>query len=285
MMKRLSLFALGFLLLSFSSDKPAYRLYDAEGKSRSYRQMLERAAEADVVLFGELHNNPICHWMELEITRDLFELRGQSLVLGAEMYEADDQVVMNEFLAGKISEKAFKDEAKQWPNFGTDYKPLVDFAKKNKVPFIATNIPRRYASMVFNRGIKSLDSLDARALAWICPLPFPFDSNLSCYQEIAKATGGHGGENLQRSQAIKDATMSHFILQNLKPGQTFLHYNGAYHSKDFESMVWYLRRARPDLDIVTIHSEESDDPDTFDAELRQTADYVLMIPASMSKSY
>lgn len=276
---------LGILLCGFMADKAAYRLYDANGKSKSYQQLLERAAEADVVLFGELHNNPICHWLELELTKDLHAIRKDQLILGAEMFEADDQVVVNEYLAGKISDKTFKDESKQWTNYATDYKPLLEYAKKNKLPFVACNIPRRYANMVYNRGIRSLDSLDAQALKWICPLPFPYDSNLNCYREISQATGGHGGQNLPMSQAIKDATMSHFILQNLKPDHTFLHYNGSYHSKDFESMVWYLKRAKPELDIVTIHSIETDQIDAFEEENKQSADYILCIPSSMGKSY
>ncbi len=279
------LLMIGFTFMSFVSGQSAYILYDTNGKETDYEKMLERASKADIVLFGELHNNPICHWMELELTKDLFDVKKEKLILGAEMFEADDQIVLNEYLASMISDKTFKDESKQWTNYNTDYKPLVEFAKKNHIPFIASNIPRRYANMIFNRGIKVLDSISNESKQWMCPLPYAFDSTLKCYKEISKATGGHGGENLQRSQAIKDATMAYFILKNWKQGNTFLHYNGAYHSNNYESMVWYLKQANPDLDIVTISSYEATDIESSSNETTQLADFILYIPSSMSKSY
>src|SRR5204863_10090770 len=127
-------------------------------------------------------------------------------------------------------DKTMKDEIKLWTNFRTDYKPLLDLAKENHLPFIADNIPRRYANMVYNSGISKLDSLDAEAKKWICPLPMAYDPELPCYKEISKAAGGHGGENLPRSQAIKDATMAYFMMKSWSKGKMLLHYNGSYHS-------------------------------------------------------
>lgn len=277
---------LAILLLSgFSGGKNAYTLYNGDGKKVQYDYLLDQALDADIILFGELHNNPICHWLQTELMADLYDLKKDKLILGAEMFETDDQVILNEYLAGKISEKTFKDEAKEWINYQTDYKPLVDFAKQHKIPFVATNIPRRYANMIFNRGLKSLDSLSQEALQWICPLPFAYDSNLACYKDIAKATGGHGGENLKLSQAIKDATMSHWIDKNRREGDCFLHFNGTYHSKNFESMVWYLQQRNPKLKILTIHSIESTDISTLSKEEINSADFILQIPTTMTKTH
>lgn len=273
------------ICMSFSSDKHAYTIYEINGKVSNYSRMLERLNEADIILFGELHNNPIAHWLEYEITADLVESKKQNLILGAEMFESDDQIILNEYLDGFISDKTFKDEAKDWPNYTTDYKPLLDLAKNNKLEFIATNIPRRYANMVFNRGIKSLDSISTEAKKWICPLPFAYDSNLACYKDISKATGGHGGENLKLSQASKDATMAHFILKHFKTGHTFIHYNGSYHSNNYESIVWYLKKSNPNLDIVTINTIETKDVDAFESESKGSAEYIIHIPSSMTKTY
>ncbi len=91
--------------------------------------------------------------------------------------------------------------------------------------------------------------------------------------------------NFARAQAIKDATMAYFILQNVKPGQTFLHLNGDYHSKNFEGIVWYLRKQRPNLKILTLSSVEMPDTDKPDRENRNLADFVLAIPADMTKTY
>lgn len=283
--KILSALAITLVFFAFKSDKNAYLIFDAKGKPSHYAKMLEQAKEADVILFGEQHDNPINHWLEQELTKDLFEARKDKLVMGAEMFEADDQVVVNEYLSGSITEKTFKDECKLWTNFASDYKPLLDFAKKNKLKFIATNIPRRYANMVYTKGLEKLDSIAPEALKWIAPLPIAYDKTLKCYQDIFAAAQGHGGENLPKSQAVKDATMAYFILKNLSAGQIFIHYNGSYHSDNHTAIEWYLKQARPDLKVLTIGSTEQDSIDNLSKENEGLGDFIIVTPASMSKTY
>ena len=273
------------VLQAFKSDKNAYMIFDAKGKECHYAKMLDMTKEADVVLFGEQHDNPIDHWLEQELTKDLYEVKKENLILGAEMFEADDQVVVNEYLSGSLTEKTFKDECKLWTNFPCDYKPLLDFAKKNKLKFVATNVPRRYANMVYTRGLEKLDSIEPEARRWIAPLPIAYDKTLKCYADIFAAAKGHGGENLPKSQAIKDATMAYFILKNLSAGQTFVHYNGSYHSDNHTAIEWYLKQARPDLKVVTIGSTEQDSVDDLSKENAGLGDFILVTPASMSKTY
>jgi uncharacterized iron-regulated protein len=201
------------------------------------------------------------------------------------MFEADDQIALNEYLAGKLSEKTLKDEVKLWTNFGTDYKPLLDFAKTNKLKFVAANIPRRYANLVYSKGIAVLDSIDAEAKKWIAPLPFKYDGTLKCYKDIFENAGGHGGENLPKSQAIKDATMAYFILKNWSKGQTFIHYNGAYHSNNHQGIEWYLKQQNPDLKILVISSTEQNDINQLEAESNDSGDFIICTPSSMTKTY
>jgi uncharacterized iron-regulated protein len=286
-MKPIFLLALCLSMMSFTlrSDKPAYKLFDAKGKETTYDKLLKAAQEADIVLFGELHDNPLCHWLQLELTQDLYKTKKENLVLGAEMFEADDQVAINEFLSGKISDKTFKDEVKLWPNFKTDYKPLLDLAKANKLKFIATNIPRRYASIVYLKGMEQLDSLDAEAKKWIAPLPMKYDASLKCYKDIYESAGGHGGENLPKSQAIKDATMAYFILKNWSKGKTFVHYNGTYHSNNWEGIAWYLKQENPDLKIVTIAATMQKDMAELASESVNTGDFIICTPESITKTH
>jgi uncharacterized iron-regulated protein len=273
------------LLVSFKGDKKAFLIYDSKGKESSYQNILEKAKQADVILFGELHNNPICHWLELELTKDLYSAKKTDLVLSAEMFESDDQIAINEYLAGKLSDKTFKDEVKLWSNYSNDYKPLLDFAKMNHLKFIAANVPRRYANMVYNKGIEKLDSLDAEALKWIAPLPMKYDPELKCYKDIYESAGGHGGQNLPKSQALKDATMAYFILKDFKKGTTVLNYNGSYHSNFHEGIEWYLKQSGKDLKILTIASVEQESIDTLSKASLNIADFIICNPSSMSKSY
>lgn len=272
-------------LSSFKADKPAYVLFNAQGKEVHYQQLLEQAKEADVILFGELHDNPIIHWLELELTKDLYASKKENMVMGAEMLEADDQVIVNEYLSGLIPEKTMIDEARLWPNYASDYKPLMDFAKEHHLKMVASSIPRRYASMVYAKGFEILDSLDTEAKKWIAPLPIAYDSTLSCYRDIFKQAHGHGGQNLPKSQAVKDATMAWFILQNWSAGKTLIHFNGSYHSDHHQGIEWYLKQANPRLKVLTIGATEQDEIEQLDKESNGLADFIICTPASMSKSF
>ncbi|MGE0567802.1 MAG: ChaN family lipoprotein [Bacteroidia bacterium] len=290
-MKKIRIYVVGAILLLFSieaysqSGKDIYSLYDIKGQKADYQKLLNDALNADVVLFGELHDNPVCHWLQLELTKDLYATKKDKLVLGAEMFEADDQIVIDEYLAGKISDKTLKVEAKLWNNFATDYKPLLDFAKDNKLKFVAANIPRRYANLVYSKGIASLDSVSDEAKKWIAPLPMKYDPNLKCYKDIFESAGGHGGDNLPKSQAIKDATMAHFILKNWTKGQVVLHYNGAYHSNNHQSIEWYLKQENPKLKVMVISSTEQKDISKLEDGAKESGDYIIVTPSNLTKTY
>ncbi len=282
--KTLSILLISLCVLSFKADKIAYQLFDIKGKPSTYEQLLASAKDADIILFGELHDNPIGHWLQLELTKDLFQVKKNNLILGAEMFEADDQIAVNEYLQSKITDKTFKDEVKLWNNYETDYKPLLHFAKANQLHFVATNIPRRYANLVYSQGLDKLDSIDANAKKWICPLPMKYDSELKCYKDIFESAGGHGGQNLPKSQAIKDATMAYFILKNWTKGKTFIHYNGTYHSNFHQGIEWYLKQENPNLKIFTIGSTEQIAVDTLAKTSLGMADFIICTPETMTKT-
>jgi uncharacterized iron-regulated protein len=139
--------------------------------------------------------------MELEITKDLGE--NNNLVLGAEMMEQDNQPQLDLYLQGKLSAKGLDSSARLWKNYPTDYAPLINYAKEKHFPFAATNIPRKYASMVAKGGFAVLDTISAKEKTWIAPLPVAYDAELPGYKNMLAMMPGHGGENLPRAQAIK----------------------------------------------------------------------------------
>lgn len=285
-MKKLILILTVFIaLLGFKNDKPAYRIYNEEGKKVKYEKMINTIKDADVVFFGELHNNPICHWLQLEMTEDLFVLRNSQLILGAEMFERDNQLILSEYLEGAISEKSYKKEARLWPNYKTDYAPLVDFAKDSSLKFIATNIPRRYASVVFKSGFEGLENLMPEAKSYIAPLPVEYDPEVDCYKNMLEMSGGHGGANLPKAQAIKDATMAYSIAGYAGDDKLFIHYNGSYHSDNFEGIIWYLNKYKPGLKIVTIASVEQENLDELEEENINVASFVLVVDEDMTKTH
>jgi uncharacterized iron-regulated protein len=283
---QIALVVVFFVFAAFKADKPAYYLFNKAGKSIKYEKMLKEAADADIVLFGELHDNPISHWLQLELTKDLFDLKKDNLVLGAEMFESDNQVILDEYLRGMISQSSFESEARLWPNYKTDYKPLVEFAKTNKLNFVASNVPRRYASLVNRKGFEGLDELSDEAKAFLPPLPVKYDPELNCYKSMMEmeGMGSHVTPNFPKAQAIKDATMAHFILKNWSPGQLLIHYHGAYHSENYESIYWYLKQENPDLKIVTIHTVSQDDVTKLEEKNTGKADFTISVDEDMTKT-
>jgi len=282
-----TLFLILFIsLYSFAQEKPAYRLFDSEGKEVKYEKMMKELEKAEVVFFGEQHNDPISHWMELQVMKSLYEKDNQ-LTLAMEMFEADDQLVMNEYLSGVIEERHLLSEAKMWDNYKTDYKPLVEFAKDKKLPVVASNIPRRYANLVYRKGVQALDSLPPEGKQWIAPLPFEIDLELPGYKSMITAMGPHASAgtaaNMARSQAAKDATMAYFILKG-KKGVVY-HVNGAYHSQNGEGIIWYLKKAQPRLKIATIHVAEQADIEKLDDANKKAADFIICVPKDMTKTY
>jgi uncharacterized iron-regulated protein len=272
-----------------AQDFPVYKIYSSNGKSVSYTDMVKKLSEADVTFFGELHNNPISHWLEYEITKSLFEIHGGTLILGAEMFESDQQIIMDEYLSGLIAESKFEEDSRLWSNYSTDYKPLVNFAKENGLRFIGTNIPRRYASMVFKGGFEALETLSEQAKRTIAKLPVEYDPKLPGYEKMLKMGGmgmrGHSNENFPKAQAIKDATMAHFIHLNMKEDSKFIHYNGAYHSDNYEGILWYLNRLNKDYKMKTITTIIQSDVNELAKENQGVADFIIIVDENLTGSY
>ena len=279
----LILLTLFITLTASSQHKPAYQLFNADGTKVDYQELLQSAQDVDIIFFGELHNNAIAHWLQYELSKSL--LQSGNLSFGAEMFEADNQDELNLYLEGTIDAKALDTLARLWPNYKTDYKPLVDLAKEYNQKFIATNIPRRYANIVFKKGIESLETLTDEEKSWIAPLPIDYDPELPCYKNMLSMMGGHGGENFPKAQAIKDATMAYFIAKNFEQNVKFIHFNGAYHSDNYEGILWYLKKLLPEQKYLTISTVSQENIGELDEENFGKADYIICVDEDMTTTY
>ena len=295
-MRFLRLATLFFLLIGLASftrgDRPAYRLFAATGQPADYDQMLQELAQADVVLFGEQHNDALAHWLELQIAKDLLRLKkpGQ-LVIGMEMFERDVQPLVAQYAAGTLADTTFERQASPWPNYATDYRPLLLFARENHLPVIGTNAPRPFAKAVAQRSLTALDKISAVDRALLAPLPLKVDYDLPGYKNMAAMFGGdskaHGGgaQNIIQAQALRDATMAHFIQTNRQEGQTLLHFNGSYHSDHHDGIGAYLRQYAPKLRVRTISVVTQEQLQSLEKEQVNVADFVVVVPADAGKTY
>jgi len=280
----LFIFSFSFLFYSFGQELRAYQLYNKEGKKVDFGKMVKSLSEKDIILFGELHNDPIAHWMQLELTKKMHE-KGD-IAMGAEMFERDNQNAINSYLSGAIDQKGLDTTARLWSNFKTDYKPLLDYAKDNKIDFIATNIPRRYASMVYKNGFEILDSLPKEEKEWVAPLPIEYDPELPGYEAMLTMMSDHANENFPKAQAIKDATMAHSIYERFKQDKAmFIHYNGAYHSNNFEGIYWFLKQLQESLKIGTITTVLQKEVTKLEKENKGVADFILVVDEDMTTTY
>jgi len=241
----------------------AWQLFDRGGTAVPVDAAAADLARADVILFGELHGNLANHRLELALARSLHRLRGARLALGAEMFETDDQLVLDEYLAGLIPHRHLVAEAKVWGDYERDYRPLLDFARENGLRFLATNAPRRYAGMVARGGLVALARIAPEAARLLAPLPIRVDMETPGYREMLAMDLPMGGppvapENLVAAQALKDATMAHRISQAVASGMVLLHFNGVYHSQGRGGICWWLERARPGLRVATVTAVAGD---------------------------
>lgn len=277
---------------SYSTDMPAYVILDKSGHKVDYSKMLKTLSRADVCLFGEMHDDPISHWLELTLEKDFHSIKKDRLVVGAEMWESDNRQVLDEYAKlGLINGTTYEENSRLWTNY-RDYRPIFEYAVENGIPFVATNVPRRYARMVSDFGTEVLDSLDAAAYQWLAPMPLKVDYGETVYTLIGESFKQMGSapmmkknvQNIVAAQALKDATMAHFIVANMQPGDFFFHFHGELHSAFHSGIMYYLKQYSPSLKVCTVSVISEDDPARYKPS-RSRADFTIVVPSSMTKTY
>lgn len=284
-----------FLLLSHlvfaqfaDKDPHAYKIYGSEGVEISFDDAVARMSKADVVLFGELHDHPVLHWLQLRTAIALADKK--DLVMGGEMWESDNQVIMDEYIAGRVNDKRFEADARLWTNYKTDYKPLLTVAKERGFDFVATNVPRRYAGFVSQYGLDTLLSFPDESKKFMAPLPMPFHMDIPGYSEMLGMMHGGGmgsgmnPQNFAKAQALKDATMAHRILKYRKSGTVFLHFNGDFHSADYGGIFWYLKEYDPEVSALVI-KVYSEDTLTYNKDWKGAGDILIVVADDFTRTH
>ena len=243
---------LAFLLLSSvtaiaqADIEGLYKIYDTKTRKEATIADIVKAFEnADVLFFGEEHDDSIGHILEARILEQSYKKMGDKLVLSMEMFERDVQLVVDEYLAGLIQEKNLIEEGRAWKNY-SDYRPLVELAKANKLKVIAANTPRRYTNAVTHNGMGVLGSFDNRARPWLPPLPVDTATG-KYYDNFLKIMDGHGempGLHIYQSQNVWDATMAwsiHSYLQSASWAKVY-HLNGRFHTDEKLGIIAQLKK-------------------------------------------
>jgi uncharacterized iron-regulated protein len=241
-----------------------HRVFDtATRQFTDFEAMTAALSRADVVFVGEQHDDPNTHRLERHLLEAL-AARRDGVVLSLEMFERDVQSALDQFRAGTLAEELFLKDARPWPRYATDYKPLVDFALSRQWPVVAANIPRPIASEIAKGGVGILDAKPEGERPWFaaehdCPT-----TNDEYFDRFSEVMGGHAGAEevlkYYESQCLKDETMAESIAAAWRaaagtPGPTrplVVHYNGAFHSDFGLGTASRTQRRLPDQQMVVV---------------------------------
>lgn len=241
-------------------------VFTKDGRRISLERFYDELARADIVFLGETHIDETTHRVELGVFEAMIERRGE-VVLGMEMFERDAQGPLDAYLAGRITEEAFLEAANPWSNYRTSYRPLVELARKNSLPVIASNFPRSLRMRIAREGLDALQTLDGddRRLA---PADL-FPNTPEYWRRTDNAIRGHIGmmggppdpsdPRLDATQTLWDNAMGEAaaLAHHEHPGSLVLHVNGGFHCAYWDGTVRQCRLRAPDADIVTVEISPS----------------------------
>ncbi len=262
MNKYIKTILLSTALLCFGAGSAsAAQFSDAKsGAELSARQLAQKLSQYDVVFFGEYHDQGEIHQAELELLQAIHKVKGEKLALSMEMFEADNQTKLNDFLAGSLSEEDFLATSRPWPNYKTDYAPLVNFAKEKKMPVIAANVPRFLAAHVAKNNA-STEGVEAQYQQW---LPKHTYAPEGAYKDKFYAQMSSPAAPMKMppqrlaavyaAQCLKDDKMAESIaaFSDEHKNMQVLHINGCFHSDAYLGTAQKLEALRPKLKVAVI---------------------------------
>ncbi|MGE3466654.1 MAG: ChaN family lipoprotein [Pyrinomonadaceae bacterium] len=273
-------------------DAEQFRIFDGKGNPSTLADIVKAANAGDAVFLGELHNDAVGHAVQFEIFKEIVDANPhRKVALSLEMFERDVQIVVDEFLAGLISEQHFLLSSRPWGNYKWDYKPLVDLAKERKLAVTAANAPRRYINMVSRNGRGALNGLSKDAKKWLPPLPYGEPS--AAYAAKFKALMGPspeaqmGIDKILASQSLWDAAMAHSVAEHLKnnKGSLVVHLNGGFHTESRLGTVEHLLKYRPKTRVTVVTIRYEDNFTNFDkAKHTDLGDFVILTDAKQPRS-
>jgi uncharacterized iron-regulated protein len=240
---------------------------------------LASAADAlaafDVIFLGEVHRHAGVHHAQMALFREL-HTRSPALSLSMEQFERDQQPVLDDYVAGKIGENTMASRIEVWANYGTSYRPLVEYSKDHKLPVIAANAPAMVVRCVGLEGPSFLARMKPEQRRWAAA-----DLNLQDgpykdkFMGFATGDAGHGGDPNAKpgekrapseqavrafaAQVARDDTMAESIALHLQknPGRKVVHLTGHFHSDAFLGTVERLKLRMPALKIAVVTPVES----------------------------
>jgi uncharacterized iron-regulated protein len=292
-----------------------HRVYKSGDKRFSdFEAMLAELSRVDVAFVGEQHNDPATHRIERAILEGLARRR-ENVIVAMEMFERDTQSSLDDYLAGRLSEEEFLKTSRPWPNYPTDYRPLIEFSRAHRWRVIASNAPRPIAQQVSRQGLDAARSGVASqrnlvAAEFACPMDDYFkrfaeamgkghpdahqklqdDKQSDKKQEDKKQEDERRAmvERYYYAQCVKDETMAESIANALvapgapgpqsdaQGGPLVVHFNGAFHSDYRLGAASRVIRRAPKSKVKVISVVPVENLDVINVdEYRKRGDYII----------
>ncbi len=173
--------------------------------------IVPQLAAKDVVFVGETHDRYDHHLNQLAIIQRLYR-HNPDMAIGMEFFQQPFQAHLDDFIAGRTSEKEFLRRTEYYDRWRFDYrhyKPILDFARDKSIPVIALNVPREITKKVSEGGLDSLTEQDREQI------PDDLDSDNEAYRErLMTVFSSHPGmehgqfENFLTVQLLWDEGMA-----------------------------------------------------------------------------
>lgn len=286
---------------------PHFRVYTRDGRTCSLNDLLRSFFDADVVLIGEAHDDPVAHQLELYLlvrADELMSKASRQVVLSLEMFEKDAQHVVDEYLQNVIREEDLLMDARPWANY-SDYRPIVEYAKRAGIRVIAANAPRRYVTAAGRRGLGALRDVEPTAKAFLPPMPLPAASadykahfawsRISSEGDQPSGECPYIGLNSHQSVSIDplllwDATMASSIAgawASVAARPLVVHVCGSFHSEYNLGIAEYLQHyTEKPLRVVTVSIYPEESIGTFQpARHTNAGDWVILTDGSLPRSH
>lgn len=266
-----------------------FKIFDVKKqKTIAVDDIIKDMSTADVLFFGEEHNDSIGHYLEALIFKKMTQAYPNKTALTLEMFHTDVQPIINEYLNGNISEKNFIKEARAWNNY-KDYRPMIEEAKTNKLSVIGGNAAARYSNAVTKNGIDVLSTFPKESKQFIAPLPIDTATG-RYYDKFIETLGGHsmGGMKVYQTQNFWDATMAWSIAKFAKANKDvkIFQVNGRFHSDEKLGTLSKLKNYAPKLKILNISAFSADDFINPDWEKYKTlGDYIIITDPTVKKTF
>ncbi|MDX1304311.1 ChaN family lipoprotein [Photobacterium sp.] len=231
-----------------------YSISSAQGTPLSLDELSLAITGADIILVGEWHGHPGVHLMQAQLLAQLYR-QNPNIALSMEQFTRDHQSVLDQYLAGTIGEQTLIKDANAWPNYISDYRPLVEFAKQHNLDVIAANAPRSIVRCIGQNGAAYLDRLPQHERKWVAE---QLTLTPDAYQTQFTTLMHHGEEaktqHLFAAQTAWDDTMAESMVNYLAqhPGRQIIHVAGRFHVAEGLGTAARIKARNSGLDIVMV---------------------------------